>query len=228
MISLERAKEIAESWKKRTSEERERIQEIAEQLRAEAANWEPFHHENFRRFHRDSQRHAFGFAAYAYDVKEASPEVALASKEWAVPEIEVAMLEELRSPAVRAWDRTCKHLDAVMQDPVVMANPEAVKAIKSWRAKVIAVALGYRSSDEVVPPAATYAAYAIKQDRAKIASKKNANAREWVRQQWKNRTDTGQPKASFARQYAQLVMQQFKIKVGADQIAREWLPKTGK
>lgn len=227
MISLQRAKEIAENWKKRTPEDRERIREQADLLRAEAANWEPFHHENFRRFHQDSQNHAGGFAAYAYDVAEISPEVALAFKEWAIPEIEVAMLEELRSPAVRAWDRTCKLLDEIMQDSVVKANPEAVKAIQSWRGKIIAVALGYRSKDDVVPPVATYAKYAIKKHSAEIASMKNAKQRDWVQKEWESRPDKDQSKASFARQYVPLVKQRFGLQITAETIKKQWLPKSG-
>lgn len=57
------------------------------------------------------------------------------------------------------------------------------------------------------------------------ASAKNMDARAWVLAQWHARTDTGQKKASFARQHAALVKKQFDLDVTPDTIARDWLPK---
>jgi hypothetical protein len=58
------------------------------------------------------------------------------------------------------------------------------------------------------------------------AAAKNESARSWVFMQWILRTDKGQSKAAFARQYAALVKHRFpKISVTPDTIARDWLPK---
>lgn len=57
------------------------------------------------------------------------------------------------------------------------------------------------------------------------ASKKNANPRAWVQSEWEKRTDKGQSKASFARQYAPLVKREHSLLVTTETIARDWLPK---
>lgn len=59
----------------------------------------------------------------------------------------------------------------------------------------------------------------------KSAQSKNAEPRAWVLSEWQNRTDKGQSKASFARQYAPLVKAKFDVLVNADTISRDWLPK---
>jgi hypothetical protein len=66
------------------------------------------------------------------------------------------------------------------------------------------------------------------QSKAAIAGKKNANIREWVLEQWESRNDKGQSKASFSKQYASLVKSKYQITIGADTIARDWLPRGGK
>lgn len=63
------------------------------------------------------------------------------------------------------------------------------------------------------------------QHKAEIARKKNAVPREWVRAEWKKRTDMGQSKAAFARQHAALVKSKFGLKVTPETIARDWLLK---
>ncbi|MFO1245498.1 MAG: hypothetical protein U1E71_10005 [Ramlibacter sp.] len=62
--------------------------------------------------------------------------------------------------------------------------------------------------------------------KAAIASAKNAHPRAWVVEQWRDRKDKNQSKASFARQHASLVKNKFKVSVSADTIARDWIPKS--
>ena len=65
----------------------------------------------------------------------------------------------------------------------------------------------------------------------KSAQSKNAEPRAWVLSEWQNRTDKGQSKASFARQYATLVKKRFpkdSAAVTPETIARDWLPKAKK
>ncbi|MBK6558565.1 hypothetical protein [Candidatus Skiveiella danica] len=69
------------------------------------------------------------------------------------------------------------------------------------------------------------------QHKSDIAKSKNAQPRAWVLSEWHNRTDKGQSKASFARQYAPIVKKRFpkdSAAVTPDTIAREWLPKAKK
>lgn len=67
------------------------------------------------------------------------------------------------------------------------------------------------------------------------ATKKNEAPRAWVLTEWENRTDKGQSKASFARQYAALAKIKFRdadkgkdLTVTPETIARGWLPKAKK
>ncbi len=69
------------------------------------------------------------------------------------------------------------------------------------------------------------------QHKSDIAKSKNAAPRAWVLSEWNNRTDQGQSKASFARQYAPMVKKRFpkdSAAVTAETIARDWLPKAKK
>ena len=61
----------------------------------------------------------------------------------------------------------------------------------------------------------------------KAAQSKNAGPRAWVASEWESRTDKGQSKMSFARQYAQLLRKQFpdSAAVNPETIYRDWLPK---
>jgi hypothetical protein len=60
----------------------------------------------------------------------------------------------------------------------------------------------------------------------KAATSKNQSPRDWVVSEWQNRADLGQSKASFARQYAPLVLARFKVKVTPRTIETRWLPKS--
>lgn len=67
--------------------------------------------------------------------------------------------------------------------------------------------------------------------KAAAAKAKNAKPRAWVLSEWQSRTDQGQSKASFARQYAPLVKKRFpkdSAAVTPETIARDWLPKVKK
>ena len=64
--------------------------------------------------------------------------------------------------------------------------------------------------------------------RAEIARSKNAAPRAWCLSQWESRTDKGQSKASFARQYAPMVKKSFSLIVTPETIARDWLPRANK
>ena len=68
---------------------------------------------------------------------------------------------------------------------------------------------------------------AISQKASQAAKSKNAPARAWVRNEWNNRNDKDQGKAAFARVFVLLVKKQFDLKVTAETIARDWLPKEG-
>ena len=64
---------------------------------------------------------------------------------------------------------------------------------------------------------------ALSAHKAEIARAKNAPARTWVLERWETRTDKGQSKAAFGREYAHLVKKAFGTNVTPETIARDWL-----
>ena len=63
-------------------------------------------------------------------------------------------------------------------------------------------------------------------ERQRASAKgKNAKARQWVVEQWASEGTQYDSKADFSRIHATLVEQRFALKVTAEQIARDWLPK---
>lgn len=223
MISEERMREIAADWEKRTPEEKASILQKANQLHNEADSWAPYHSANcviFHRFSRDAAKiimtDLLGLHVYesAYD----GP--------WTA--IEIAILEELRSPKVLAWDRASCYLASALEDPVIKANPEAVEVLATWLHKTSLLGHGGTTADDFEPPAAKILQWATSRRAAEVASKKNADPRAWVLTEWESRPDLGQSKASFARQYVPLVKQRFGVLVTEDTIKRDWLPKSAK
>ena len=64
--------------------------------------------------------------------------------------------------------------------------------------------------------------------KAEIARSKNAVPRAFVLSAWADRSDRGQSKESFGKQFAPLVKKQFDLNVTSGTIARDWLPKGSK
>lgn len=111
-----------------------------------------------------------------------------------------------------AWDskkqgeRWLAHLDALDFNE---ANLE--RSVEAAKVKILAQLKAQNSS------------------RASDAAKsKNSEARAWVLDKWESRTDRGESKAAFARQYASLVKGKFKLAITSDTIQRDWLPKVEK
>ncbi len=227
MISDERRIQILENWERLTQEEKDDIKRQAEQLRAEAANWGPFYHWQFCRLHEHSGEVAFAMALHAKNGFVDSPKSFKHVKDIGVPAFEVEILNELRSPEILALNRICSYLDRALCDPIVNQSFDAIELIESWFARISETAFGLRSSDEINPNPRKIAKSAISRHSAENAANKNSEPREWVREQWKKRTDLKQSKASFARQYVHLVKDKYKVKVTAETIARDWLPKSG-
>ena len=61
--------------------------------------------------------------------------------------------------------------------------------------------------------------------KSEIARLKNAVPRAFVLSAWTERSDQGQSKAAFARQFAPLVKREFGLVITPETIARDWLPK---
>ncbi len=101
--------------------------------------------------------------------------------------------------------------------------PSAVDLVhRAWGASATSLAVGMFETGQKIEGSTR---------ARKAAQSKNAAARSWVLSEWENRTDKGQSKASFARQYAPMVKKKFpKISspVTAETIARDWLPKGNK
>ena len=226
MISEERMREIAADWEKRTPEEKASILQKANQLHDEAQSWGPYYSAicSFsHRFSRDIAKNKKTDASWTswVPIDESSYD-----GPWTA--IEIAILEELRSPSVLAWDRISKYLVEAMGDPVVKANPEAVEVLSTWLHKTSFGGHGKTTADDLEPSRETILEWATSVRASEVASKKNADARAWVRLQWENRKNPNQSKAKFAREYVPLVAEEFGVEITEDTIKRDWLPKSAK
>jgi hypothetical protein len=127
-------------------------------------------------------------------------------------------------PETGAWKRIANIVREAKTDPKISESQRAV----SFLAMIEAIAdraLGNDSPEQVLSPLADF----LKSQHAThIAQLKNETARLWVLQEWENRTDQGQKKAPFARQFAPLVKKKFDLIVTPETIARDWLPSTKK
>lgn len=120
-----------------------------------------------------------------------------------------------------AWNELFWKLKTAKDDPKIEFNQEVVRFIDSMIA-LIAPASGHWDFERVFAPLETR----LKSEHAsRAAKKKNAAPRSWVQREWGDRTDRGQSKASFARQYAPLVKKRFDLDVTQETIKRDWLPK---
>jgi hypothetical protein len=132
--------------------------------------------------------------------------------------------DQLFTPQTRAWMRIAELLDAAQVDPAISINPEAVEFLSTMNV-LASPAWGHWKLSEVLQPLADH----VKSENARIvASQKNEAPRLWVFLKWASRTDQGQSKAAFARQYAPLVKKEFGLIVTPETIARDWLPRARK
>lgn len=120
-----------------------------------------------------------------------------------------------------AWKELAKRLDDALKDPRIEFNPETTRFVNSML-DLVNRAAGHWDFDQVLKPIESR----LRSEHARsVAVQKNALPRAWVCREWANRTDDGQSKAAFARQYAPLVKKRFDLDVTTGTIERDWLPK---
>lgn len=151
-----------------------------------------------------------------------------AEREMLIDWFEGILLMTMMESSVVSWAHVCTHLLRAQEDPVVRANPLAVVFLEeAW----IEAEDAFGAFDEsaLFRRIKSEAAEAAKSESAsKGGQARSANfekARAWVQEEWKNRTDTAQSKASFGRQYAPLVKRKFKkiTSITDGTISRDWL-----
>ena len=142
--------------------------------------------------------------------------------------IELSLLEALQTTRSQALEAVARHLQTAYDHPAVRAEPAAQSVLNSAIDQLKWLATDPELPDAFVAMANDIACSAIAEHAAEKARAKNAEPRAWVRSKWDARTDKGQSKAAFARQYALLVKQRFNVLVQPEHIAREWLPKEPK
>jgi len=129
--------------------------------------------------------------------------------------------DDIFCPETRAWKELWKTLREALKDPRIEFNPEVVRFTSSMLA-LVERASGHWDYESVLQPLERKF---MSLQASRMAAKKNLEPREWVKNEWAARSDTGQSKASFARQYAPLVKKRFDVDVTPEQISRVWLPK---
>lgn len=129
--------------------------------------------------------------------------------------------DDIFCPETRAWKELWKTLQGALKDPRIEFNPEVVRFTSSMLA-LVERASGHWDYESVLQPLERRF---MSVQASRMAAKKNLGPREWVKNEWAARSDKGQSKASFARQYAPLVKKRFGVDVTPEQISRVWLPK---
>ena len=144
--------------------------------------------------------------------------VAATEKECAGLSAENQELREL----VRVQEQRIFELERVNQEWMRLFPSAAERVNRIWETSSSGLAVGMFEAGQKIE----------RSTRArKSAQSKNAEPRAWVLSEWQNRTDKGQSKASFAKQYAPLVKKRFpkdSAAVNPETIARDWLPKDKK
>jgi hypothetical protein len=135
----------------------------------------------------------------------------------AVAIVEAYFLEEDE----RAWLRIVDAMDLALLNPGITNNAHAADFCSIVRQLALS-ARGSSTIDQVLAPLKKAAKSMHASD---AASKKNEQARAWVAQQWRDRSDLAQSKAAFANDIAPMVRKKFSNGLTADTIARYWLPK---
>jgi hypothetical protein len=131
------------------------------------------------------------------------------------------LVASLEHPQTKAWLRLPQALAAIRLDPEVAVNPVAVQLIELFEL-LAENAYGHWTLDQVLQPVADH----MKSRHAsEVASSKNASVRAWALDEWNGRTDKTQSKAAFAREYVNKIVDRFGVKVDANTISRDWLPK---
>lgn len=76
--------------------------------------------------------------------------------------------------------------------------------------------------DEVLAPVVRAG---ISKEKSRIAKNKNTDMKVFVAEKWKARVNKSESKAAFSRLMVIEIKREFKKNVGADAIARNWIPK---
>ena len=139
--------------------------------------------------------------------------------------IELLVLNSVTTPEHLAWVAACVHLLLALDDPAVQANPVTVALLESALLEAQIAHHGLEEAELFSDIKWRAAKAAVSKNKSEIAKAKNKAVREWVQQEWKNRPDAGQSKASFARQHVPLIRRKFPEAppLTPETIARYWL-----
>lgn len=135
---------------------------------------------------------------------------------------------DLNHPDTKGGLALLNRLRDACEDEVIIASPAALALAKFITAFLAEASIGANIHEVFEPLTAQAAREAISNEKRNAAQSKNLTERKYVLNAWESRTDKGQSKASFARQYVGLVKTKFLTDVTADTIARDWLPKPQK
>ena len=118
-----------------------------------------------------------------------------------------------------------RHLKNAEADPVVAQSTEGAKLVKFLVSYLGSSPLLSTLDDLARPLIDIVETQGLSRRASEAAKSKNAEPKKWVISEWKSRSDRGQGKASFGRQYSSLVKRKFDLKVLPETIARDWLPR---
>ncbi len=201
-----------------TTTQQDGVKARVAELRLRAKEAEPFHAEALEIWRTNSESICAEPSSWTW------PDADAEGVQWA---FECASLERLFSPEGMAWEMAQRHIEAAMADPRIAANPDVVEMLSDALLCIDWNVYGRPPGENVWHWLVSHESVqkARSHQASQAAKAKNAKPRQWVINQWRDRTDVSQSKSSFARQYASLVKTNYRLEVTPETIARDWLPK---
>lgn len=215
MLSDEQLEAIGLNWDKISEKERSSIKQRVLNLRPKALKLQPFSHPELEIYRSQSEYYADDLAR-GLDLDR--PDL-----KWPY---ELFFLEGVTSPAAAAIDAAWRHVQTALADTDVQMHAGVMHVLETASDLIWRVTLDDDENTLTADAVFSYGRRAIKEKASKAAASKNIEPRGWVVTEWAKRSDKGQSKASFARQYATLVKKKFGVVVLPDTISRDWLPKS--
>ena len=215
MISDEEIERLHAACLAMSPQEIAAVKEQAKKARAAALEWPPFAHGTMETCRTDSA----GLAQFmADDEDDCAPCLA--------PVLELAILENLQSPATLALNALKKHLLTARNDPAVGASPAALALLEYADAELEAIS-SHTPRDSIFGWMKLIAGEAKVSERASknVGARytKTREAKAWVASERLANTDYPGGKSKFAQNQIAKVRERFGVEVTHPTIYRDWL-----
>lgn len=124
-------------------------------------------------------------------------------------------------PDIEAGAELMRILEDACNNQIIKASPRVLEIAENLK-KLLSDSSMDADVEEVLAPVEKQA---ISREKSRIAKSKNADIKAFVIQEWNARENKSQTKAAFSKWAVIAIKTKFRKVIGADTIAREWIPK---